>query len=174
MEKITLIDTRGDSGYDYESYIEYCKYNDIEPKAENSDEFWEYVSLCKNTDYEDLFVNLHSATDKSVVIQGELGFWNGKREIVPVLKMGDSTDTALACAIKKCLKNSDLEDFSIVLEDGIIKVYGYHHDGTHSFNICPLSSEGEEYVVRKGIGDDDLIEDFKDNMVGKFEEKDLF
>ena len=49
--KVTLCDT----SYipEYEDYKEHCEANDCEPQAENSQDYWDYVSEIRAMEYDD-------------------------------------------------------------------------------------------------------------------------
>ena len=122
----------------YEDYAEYCREcMDCEPCGENSDDYWDFVSLSQETEMKDLKMNMTTSTQCQVpvIITGSLGLWNGNHEINPV-----RCDT-LYDAIMRCTKSSD--DIKVEYQNGVINVYAYHHDGCNCFQIHKLSKRGE-------------------------------
>ena len=117
---------------------EYCDINEMEQPAEDSENFYDIVYHLRDMDISDFFDNIKYSKwrDKYCLIVGTLGLWDGKHEIIPTLVQGIDN------AISKCVGESD--DCKIYVEDNTIKVAAYHHDGTNTFSVLILSSEGEE------------------------------
>ena len=70
------------------------------------------------------------------VIFGSLGLWDGRKEIMPVKEYN------LVKAIKRCIRDKNIEDFKIYQVDGHIKVEAIHHDGNNIFYIHILNNKG--------------------------------
>lgn len=178
-EKYTLIDTYCEGGYTYEDYKEWCEEMGEEPAEEDSIEYWNWIGDTLERDVDDFFANLSWATETPVLIMGSCGTWMGKREIVPVFFQSADyekvyngewryTNPALKRAIKKCINNVDA--FKVEFDNGVINVYGYHHDGTNCFEIRPLSKKGEEYATRHDFEDGEPVYgvEVKDYMLKLF------
>lgn len=89
-----------------------------------------------NLEYVECMESLNSIDNSQLcVIVGNLGLWNGQKEIYPV-KVDYLTD-----AVQKCFKSAD--DASVeLMSDGTIRVNASHHDGSNSFTIIGLNREG--------------------------------
>ena len=176
----TLVDTN--ETFDYADYVDFCVDNDITPDAENSDDYWNWVSEERNRLVDDFFINVKYAkyNEEPVMITGSLGLWNGRKEIYPVLvestdyeKVNDKwryKNPAILNAIKKCINGMD--DFKVEYANGEIVVHGYHHDGTNIFTINKLTAKGKRTIcnaIEKG-----KAIDTKPYMFAKFTEADLW
>lgn len=142
IKNCVLYDSQAE--YSYEDYCEYCEDNDIEPKGEDSDDYWDYVYESRDNDFDNFKDNMEYSKFKGqpCMITGSLGLWNGNPTIVPVL-CDDIMD-----AIDKCLDNRFSFECEIVLNDGHIDVNIHHHDGTNCFEIWLLSKKGQREVER--------------------------
>ena len=121
----------------YENYVEGCKVNHVEPQAEDSNDYWEYVYETRQMWFDDFFrYGLKSVLshDKPCLISGTLGLWDGRHDIQPVKCVN------LAKAIKKCFGSCD--DYEVEFSYGVIYVTSYHHDGVNTFEIKLLSTRG--------------------------------
>ena len=131
--------------YTYESYVEYCKANETEPEGEDSQDYWDYVSMMEQQDYEDFFGNLkYAKADKgNYIVTFDLGLWNGHRKGYVEEVFGNLTD-----AIKECMNSSrDYNDYKVEYEDGMLRFHGLHHDGTNVMEIRLLSKKGERALL---------------------------
>ena len=117
---------------------EYCYINEMEQPAEDSEDFNDISYHLRDLDISDFFGNIKYSKwrDEYCIIVGSLGLWDGKHEIMPTLVYG------LDNAISKCIGNAD--DCKIYIEDNTIKISAYHHDGTNTFSVLILSSEGRD------------------------------
>ena len=81
--KVTLCDT----SYipEYEEYKENCEENNCEPQADNSDDYWDYVSERRSLEYDDFISNMENSAqaEQPCLLTGSCGLWNGTREIMP-------------------------------------------------------------------------------------------
>ena len=110
-------------------------------------------------EYDDCMESLNSIDNsKFCVIVGNLGLWNGNKEIYPE-KVDYLTD-----AVQKCLKSA--EDASVeLMSDGTIRVNASHHDGGNSFTIIGLNIEGANaYYDWEYEESDEDIKDILSNM----------
>lgn len=144
-----LYDDTNNCGLTYEDYVEECELNEIEPKDEGSDAYYEWLADTMRMYLDDLFLNLSFVKTNKIVIEGSLGRWNGNHDIVPVV-VDDIEE-----AIRKCCNSADYA--RIVLEEGVLHIDAYHHDGTNGFTIRELSSRGEEYYYRHDEIDPNII-----------------
>lgn len=153
MEKKTIYDSRDVLTYD--EYLEYCEDNGIEPKGENSNDFWNWVSETNDMYWDDMIENMKcSRLDTPLMITGTLGLWTGRHDIKPVLiesedygkKFSDGTvgyhNPSILKAVLRTVTSSDYLDIDICCKDGYIEVNCHHHDGTNSFAIRKLSKKG--------------------------------
>lgn len=128
--KHTIATTVNDPmGFDYQDYLDYCEANCRKPAAEDSDEFYDWISEETAYNFENDMYNIKEFKpyQQPVVITGTLGLWDGKHDICPVEKES-VYDAIYACA-------DGCAEIEVEWEDGIITVYGYHHDGTNIFKI---------------------------------------
>lgn len=139
----TLFDSRWWINMTWDNFKSMCMEMDIEIPEENSEAYWDIISQQTDLDYDSLFDNLAYSYYKNnrVMITGSIGRWNGQPDIVPVL-----CDNVCE-AVKKCM--TDADDYDVRVEDGVIYVNGYHHDGTNHFEIHLLSAKGEKEVDRE-------------------------
>ena len=131
--------------YNYASYVEHCQANEIEPEGENSKDYWDYVSMMEQLDYEDFFRNLkYAKADKgNYVVTFDLGLWDGHMKGYIEEVFDNLTD-----AIKECMNSSrDYNDHKIEYEDGMLNFHDLHHDGTNIMNIRLLSKKGERALL---------------------------
>ena len=139
----------------YEEYVDYCETNEIEPHEDCSSEYYSWVSSMRQEYGEDLMQNIAwSKIDYPLLITGTLGLWDGRHEIysVPVKSSGYgkmySTGyrgydvPSIKEAIEKCIRNSDILDYEVRYENGVIIVIAKHHDGVNRFEIHKLSQKG--------------------------------
>lgn len=157
MEKIdykhgtfVLVDT-DPCQFEYESYEEYCKDNDIEPQGEGSDDFWDWCYEEAEENFNCDMDNIESCKEYNVpcAISGTLGLWWGH----PSIKA--ERCESVYDAINKCRLNCD-HQMLVKYVDGEIVVYVSHHDGENCFTIKALSKKGQAKV-----GDDYKPHDFK-------------
>jgi len=138
METVYL-DTYCEGGYSYQDYLEWCEDYDLEPHAEDSDEYWHWIHMQIEDDIESFFENLgYSECNGPCVVSGHLGLWWGHPEIEP------REFLSLTKAIKTCWDGCN--DIRITGEDGVIYVEVLHHDGTNRFEIRPESGEYPQYL----------------------------
>lgn len=111
---------------------------DIDIDTYDKDDFEEYCADVNNEYFEDDFGRLGNWTcsplqNQEVVIQGELGLWDGKHQIRP------ERCANLYVAIQKCL-----QDYNVIAEDGYgnLIVCAHHHDGVNRFVIKKVTDKG--------------------------------
>lgn len=124
----------------YSMYVEMCKVNEVEPKPEDSDDYYKWaaddVELCFSQ-FMDMLEEIDIAHE-TFEITGSLGLWNGTHEIFPV------EVNSLRTAVQKCIDTGD--DFEIYLCDGAIEIDSHHHDGTNHFKIKLKSGEIKDLI----------------------------
>lgn len=133
---IRYLNTYCEGEYNYEIYLEWCKDNSTEPHPEGSEKYWRWIGDMIQNDIEDFFENLKYSPEPQhpCVISGSLGLWHGRPDIEPVM-MPD-----LASAIRTCMDGADAVEVN--LENGMVEVKAFHHDGTNLFEIRPLTDRG--------------------------------
>lgn len=171
-KRISIFDTRY-TDYDYADYVDWCEINDIEPEGENSYAFFEWCieETKQNTecDWENLE---YTNADKNLMpffVTGTLGRWDGRPEVYST-----KIFYGLSEAIKAAIGSAD--DYEVYLENGVVYVNGFHHDGTNCFEIHLLSKKGLDAIQRKI--DNYRIHDYdfevKDYWFKKFNKVDLW
>ena len=158
--KVTLCDTTYIPGY--EEYKEICEENNIEPQAENSNDYWDYVSERRSLEYENFISNMEysAQAEQPCLLTSSCGLWNGIREIMPY-KFSN-----VLSAIMKAYGSCD--DIIVSQEDGVIKVESLHHDGRNCFEIRPLTEHGKQALEDDYDGEPISCE-LTDDMVGKYD-----
>ena len=143
MKEQLLLDTTYIPSYD--EYVEYCRDNNVEPKQEDSDDYWDFVYRMQEMGVSDFFSNVeYSKLNNQYywLITGCLGLWCGERVI-------DMTyENSLKDAIKRCIGNCD--DVIIKKRGSVIYVTGLHQDGRNHFEIRALSEIGIDRLERNG------------------------
>ena len=158
--KATLCDTTYIP--DYEEYKENCEANDCKPQAEDSQDYWDYVSERQSFEYDEFILNMKNSAkaEQPCLLTGSCGLWNGTREIMPY-KFSDALS-----AVKKAYGSCD--DIIVKQEDGVIKVEALHHDGRNRFEIRPLTEHGKQ-ALEDDCDDEPISCQLTDDMVGKYE-----
>lgn len=119
----------------YNDFVEWCKFNDIDHTQydDESEFFHNWVWETLNQDWEDFKINLKydKENKNDYLVVGEIGRWDGRREIQP-----QRFDT-LSKAIMACCGSCDY--ISIDEENGVINITAIHHDGRNYFSIHKLN-----------------------------------
>lgn len=134
--KFTILKSKIDTDdFSREDYEEWCEMNDIEP-TDDEDDFFDYCAEETEANFEADIDNIEHCKEYNVpvVVTGTLGLWWGHPEIEPE-RMESVYD-----AILKCVDKADYVE--VEWNDGEIKVYATHHDGTNCFTINALSKKG--------------------------------
>ena len=147
---------------EYSEYVEHCRINGHEIEGENSQAYWDFASRYHENDWDDLKVNLKCSKEANqpVLLLGTLGLWNGKRTIFP------TRCENLMQAIEKCVGRG-VDNMKVYVENGIVYVEAYHHDGTNYFEIYKLSSKGLS-ATSKWYDGNAGCEDYKGYWLAKF------
>lgn len=151
-----MIDTYNNGGLEYRDYLDFCEVNEIEPAAEDSNDYYEWLGEESQRFWEDFIDNLsYGKCTYPLLITGSLGLWTGSHDIEPVLVESEDyhqngnyySKPSMKTAILKCLGSCD--DIKITYNDGIIEVDAMHHDGTNSFYIKKLTDVGYEAALEE-------------------------
>ena len=147
---------------EYIVYKEYCEANECEPQAEDSQDYWDYVSERRSMKYNDFILNMENSAqaNKPCLLTGSCGSWDGTHEIIPY-KFSDALS-----AVKKAYGSCD--DLIVKQEDGIIKVEALHHDGSNCFEIVLLTEYGKE-TLKDDYDGQPISCEVTDAMVGKYD-----
>ena len=143
MKEQLLLDTTYIQTYD--KYVEYCRYNGVEPKQEESDDYWDFVSRTQEIEASDFFSNIEYSKLNNQhywLITGCFGLWYGVRDIDMIY------EKSLKDAIRRCIGSCD--DVIIKKHGSVIYVTGLHHDGRNHFEIRALSDIGIDRLERNG------------------------
>jgi hypothetical protein len=117
----------------YCDYKEYCDANDIVAEDDTSSAFFEWVSDTLSMEWNDFIYNITKHYNSPCVVTGTIGRWNGRYSFSP------KRYNSLADAISHC----NCEDtITIIAEDGVVKMFSYHHDSHHEFIIHKLNEMG--------------------------------
>lgn len=163
--KATIIDTYNFNEEDYrEEFIEwatgandYIINNDVAYKGydEENDIYYGEVNTLTNYahemldwDKDDFFGGIMRNGNFPVVVTGCLGLWDGHHTIQATLF--DSLNNA----INQCLEGA--WDFSVKVEDEVMYVNAYHHDGCNSFEIRKITD---------GMYDDIMYNDYDNDCI---------
>ena len=165
-EKVVL--KKGETTYLFQSDREVtmeeikdnCEANEVEVPEEDSTEYWEWVNTFRDWDWRDFEENLRFSKrlPGQVVITGELGLWNGRHEIIPVLAdMAEDPVKFFGRFTRNCGGDCELEVGYD--EDGLF-VTVRHHDGTNRFRVLEVTDAGKRYIERDG-DEADILSDPK-------------
>lgn len=106
---------------------------------ENTDLEYE-TSLLKDSYFDNFMSDLTDYYVKHPLrlykLEGSLGLWNGKKNIIPLY------DANLLKLVEKCINNVD--DFEILEDRGRFIIKAHHHDGTNEFTI-KIKDECNDY-----------------------------
>lgn len=133
----TLLDTYNTEHLNYEAYKEWCELNEIEPKGENSNAFYEWIADEIQIEVDDFYANLkYCQYQHPCIVTGSVGRWNGTFEIE------QTRCDNLSDAIDKCWSGCD--DIIVTKRHSVIDVEALHHDGQRNFEVRLLSAVGED------------------------------
>ena len=103
-------------------------------------EVWDEMAFEEETWFDDVMSELkHFFEDKTLVVKGSLGLWDGRRNVgavVPVEKLNI------------CWEGCDYME--IYDENGHLYISSSHHDGTNTFEVKVLTEKGEQFFERNG------------------------
>lgn len=158
--------------YTYQDYLDWCDECDIpeeEQYTENSNEFFEWCHKQVEQDIDCDCENMRYSkyANRSFVITGHLGLWNGKHEIIPVVHNG------LVDTIMKCTEGNDIWDYDAFINDDedFITVHAKHHDGTNVFHIHLMTQEGAKAYKEAYDDWDNCVTDEKPEVKPEYFEK---
>ena len=173
MKTRTLFDTRDWMNYTYEDYKMWCEDMDVTPMGENSSAFYDWAINENNECVECDWINLkYTKADKELMpffVCGTLGTWQGRID-VHSKKIFFGISSAIQSAVY------GVNDYKVYLENGIIYVEGYHHDGTDILEIHALSAKGVT-AIQSAIDSykiEDVNFDIKDYWFKKIKESDIW
>lgn len=136
-QELVLLDTYNTEYLDYELYKEWCELNEVEPKEEGSEDYWDWHYRELKCEVDDFFTNFkYSNYQQPCVITGSVGRRNGTFEIE------QARCESLSDAISKCWGRCD--DIIVRKRYSVINVEALYHDGTNYFEIRLLSGLGED------------------------------
>lgn len=139
--KFQILTTSTD-GFEYADYEEFCEINGIEPKGENSDDYYEWLADSARENYNCDLDNIRNCKQYQVrvVVTGTLGLWDGRHKVIPVVC------NTVYDAIQRCVNGAD--DVDVWFNNGHIEVVARHHDGQNCFDIRALSAKGNDKYER--------------------------
>ena len=136
-----------------------CEANEIEVPEEDSPEYWEWVNTFRDWDWQNFEENLKYSKrlPGQVVITGELGLWDGRHEIIPVL--ADMAEDPVGF-FGRFTRNGGTEcELEVGYDEDGLFVTVRHHDGTNRFRVLEVTDAGKRYLDR---GDEaDILSDPK-------------
>lgn len=122
----------------YSEYEEFCKDNEREVQAEDSEDYWQYVNDTLQMESDDFKDNMRSCKLFPMVASGYCGLWYGNVAGGKVLHNGDE----LLGMFSSCDNIKIWQD-----KDGF-HINGYHHDGTNSADIRILNKRGIAWLEK--------------------------
>lgn len=108
---------------------------DDEFPEEGSDEYCQAESTIKSLEFDDFKDNFQSLG--LCLVHGFAGLWDGNHEGGKVIEI-DTADELFYC-VRGC------DDVKVVCDKDGLHVIGYHHDGTNTFTVKPLTKKGKAY-----------------------------
>ena len=152
-----------DNTYSYENYVEYCNETEQEPSERDSEDYNNWVHDMVDLDFDDFFANLKYSTEEKngghYMITADLGRWYGRRS-----GYKDKIYNSISEAIKDALSCSDYWDYKVEFDNGVVVVYGYHHDGTDIMYVRKLSKHGERNLCDRYFPDFEKYIDREDTF----------
>lgn len=114
---------------------DYIENNEIEGDVSDQT-IWDYISELEYIYWKDMLKELaHIDNYKKCVAFGKAGTWQGRCECG---KIFDTIEDAINGIIKNC------DYIKVWSENGHLYIQASHHDGTHNFEIKPLTYKGWE------------------------------
>ena len=150
---ITLFDSY--DGYDFEDYKrDFLAYNDWGATEESLDDnmIWDIISDQQSEDWAYAMETLSAlfqdrwGGDGAVVARGTAGGWRGAREATNIFfSITDAINRiCLDCDYIKIWQDNNRHLF----------VKASHHDGTHTFELKPVTTDGARYYEKWEYGID--------------------
>lgn len=152
----------------YDAFKEYCEDNGYTIEGEDDDmvglylggkiTFYDWYSDNLSYEIEEFWSDFRKAIENEpnytrCLITGVVGRWDGKHEL------GINLCDDLYAAVSKCLKYAD--DAIIYLEDNVLHVEEYNHDGSSEYKIRLVNSDNYDKLEN---WDDDVDGDFTEWM----------
>jgi flavodoxin len=121
---------------DFDEYKkDYMENNDVDDNV-SEQTIWDYISELENMEWEDMLEELANIDNyKKCVAFGTAGTWQGRCDCG---KIYDTIEDAINGIIKDC------DYIKVWSENGHLYLKASHHDGTHNFEIKPLTYKGWE------------------------------
>jgi len=161
--------------YTYQDYLDWCDECDIpEDERFGEDEDgghlfneWRHEQVEQDIDCDCENMRYSEYANRSFVITGHLGLWDGKHEIIPAVHNG------LVDTIMKCTEGNDIWDYDVFINDDedYITIHAKHHDGTNVFLIHLMTQEGAKTYKEAYDDWDNCITDEKPEVKPEYFEK---
>jgi flavodoxin len=121
---------------DFDEYKkDYMENNDVDDNV-SEQTIWDYISELENMEWENMLEELANIDNyKKCVAFGTAGTWQGRCDCG---KIYDTIEDAINGIIKDC------DYIKVWSENGHLYLKASHHDGTHNFEIKPLTYKGWE------------------------------
>ena len=150
--RYTILDNRAEPSY--EDYLADLTDRGLNYEEDDVPDYDEWAADEAEDLYECDLSNIEwcRAYKVPVLIEGSLGLWWGKPTIEPV-----HCDSVYD-AVKRCI-GEDIDYIKAEYDNGLIRVYATHHDGTNCFTIKGLSQKGVEKKKAKNAvyTDEDFV-----------------
>lgn len=133
-KQIVVLFNNYDCNFD-EYKQDYIENNEIEGDVSDQT-IWDYISELEHIYWKDMLKELaHIDNYKKCIAFGKAGTWQGRCECG---KIFDTIEDAINGIIKNC------DYIKVWSENGHLYIQASHHDGTHNFEIKPLTYKGWE------------------------------
>ena len=131
-KQIVVLFNNYDCNFD-EYKQDYIENNEIEGDVSDQT-IWDYISELEHIYWKDMLKELaHIDNYKKCIAFGKAGTWQGRCECG---KIFDTIEDAINGIIKNC------DYIKVWSENGHLYIQASHHDGTHNFEIKPLTYKG--------------------------------
>ena len=169
--KFTILDTDS-SNYPYEYYVMYRRGAKQKVMKEDSVGYQKWIREMKEYDIKEMLRNFKDSNlaKRPLLLTGTIQTWNGKKNIYPAFVETTKKKPAINAILEKCM--SGMDDIKIEYDNGQIKLYCKHHDGTNEFTVSRLTCKGLK-LARNAQKNNTYIQDTKPYIFGVISETDI-
>lgn len=129
----------------YESYLEYCELNKLEPQGDKSVDYYEFCHETQTQYWDDFITDVVYCKYNSYdwIITGTLGLRDGNHRVEPTV------EPTLEDALYSCI-NGGVMDVKVEKVGSVLYVTAYCIAGQNNFELRALTDIGSERFERNG------------------------